>query len=375
VVSMLPYLFHARACEIAIKHKKHFLTTSYVSDAMRALESKAKEAGVILINECGVDPGTDHMSAMRVMDDVQGRGGKIVSFRSFCGGLPAPEDNNNPLGYKFSWAPRGVLLASRNTAIFLKEGKEVTIPGEVLFSNYEIENVGGIDYEAYPNRNSTQYLDIYPLRGQCHSIIRGTYRNRGWCDAVKKFADMGYLDITERDLSIFSSYRQLTASLTGNKDEADVKGAVAKKLGLAVDHKIVSTFEWLGLFGNDPLPKTKTNLDALCAAMLARMQYAAGERDMLVMKHTFVTEFPAEKKRRTYVTELIDYGIKNGDTSMSRTVSYPVAIATRLVLEGKYKHLTGLQLPMTKQLYEPILNELEQLGIKFHDKLAKEEDM
>jgi len=314
---------------------------------------------------------------MRVMDEVHSKGGKIVSFRSFCGGLPAPEDNNNPLGYKFSWAPRGVLLASRNTALYLKDGKEVTIPGEVLFSNYEIEKVGGIEYEAYPNRNSTQYLDIYPLRGECHSIIRGTYRNRGWCDAVKKFADLGYLDITERDLSVYGTYAKLTASLAGNADEKDVKGAVAKKLGLAVDtNKIISTFEWLGLFGSDPISaKTKTNLDALCAAMFARMQYGEGERDMLVMKHTFVTEFEKEKKRRTYVTELIDYGIKNGDTSMSRTVSYPVAIATRLVLEGKYCHLKGLQLPMTKEIYEPILNELEQLGIKFHDKLTKEEDM
>jgi len=148
-----------------------------------------------------------------------------------------------------------------------------------------------------------------------------------------------------------------------------------KKLGLAVDSKIISIFEWLGLFVDLPLPSTKTNLDALCAAMLSRMQYTEGERDMLVMKHTFVSEFPAEKKKRTYVTELIDYGIPKGDTSMSRTVSYPVAIATRLVLEGKYSHLVGLQLPMTKEFYDPILNELEQLGIKFHDKLEKEEDL
>jgi len=377
VVSMLPYLFHAKVCEIAIRHKKHFLTTSYVSDAMRALEPSAKEAGIIIVNECGVDPGTDHMSAQKLMDKVHAEGGKIVGFRSFCGGLPAPEDNNNPLGYKFSWAPRGVLLASRNSALYLKDGKEVTIPGAVLFENYEIEKVPGLDFEleSYPNRNSVQYLDVYKLRGECQSIIRGTYRYRGWCDAVKKLADLGYLDITEIDLTGYT-YNKLTASLLKAPCSGKLLNDVSAQLGLEPTHKIITTLQWLGLFDEDPLPpNTKTRLDALCAAMLARMQYSEGERDMLIMLHTLDCVYPKEGKRRIYTSKLLDFGIKNGDSSMSRTVSLPVAIATKLVLQGKLKHLTGLVIPTLPELYNPILDELETMNIKFHENLLKEENL
>eukprot|EP01125_Pyxidicula_operculata_P017367 TRINITY_DN607_c0_g3_i1.p1 TRINITY_DN607_c0_g3~~TRINITY_DN607_c0_g3_i1.p1 ORF type:complete len:451 (+),score=121.30 TRINITY_DN607_c0_g3_i1:337-1689(+) len=377
VVSMLPYLYHARVAEIAIRHKKHFLTTSYVSDAMKTLNDKAIEAGIIVVNECGVDPGTDHMSAMRVIDQIHAKGGKVVSFKSYCGGLPALENNNNPLGYKFSWAPRGVLLASRNSALFLRDGSEVTIPGADLFDNYEIHQIEGIsgEYEAYPNRNSTTYLDVYNLRGECKTIIRGTYRNKGWCPAIKKLSDLGYLDITERDLSSYKSYADLTASLLSDDSSTSLAEKVAKKLGLAVDHEIVKIIEWLGLLGSDSIPDVKTPLDALCAAMLARMQYAPGERDLLLMRHTFIAEFPEEKKRRYYSSRLIDFGIKDGDTSMSRTVSYPVAIVTKLVLEGKYDHLKGLQIPLTPEFYNPILAELEALNIKFMDQMDREEDM
>jgi len=373
VVSMLPYLFHAKICKISISHKKHFLTTSYVSDAMRALEVEAKEAGVLIINECGVDPGTDHMSAQRLMDKIHAEGGKVVGFNFFCGGLPAPEDNNNPLGFKFSWAPRGLLLASRNSAFYLKDGKEVTIPGPVIFENYEIHTVEGLGtLEAYPNRDSVQYLDGYHLRGECQSIIRGTYRNVGWCDVVKKLADLGYLNVTEEDISSFT-YAKLTASSVKSQT-GDVKTNVATHLGLDPGHKIITTMEWLGLFSNDPIPpKTNTRLDALCAAMLARMQYAPGERDMLVMQHTFDCQYPKEGKKKTYTSTLIDFGIKNGDTSMSRTVSLPVAIATKLVLQGKLKHLTGIVIPTLPDLYNLILDELETMNIKFHEKLVKEE--
>jgi len=373
VISMLPYLLHAKAAEIAIKHKKHFLTTSYVSDAMRKLEPAAKEAGVIMINECGVDPGTDHMSAMRLIDKVHAEGGKIVGFSSYCGGLPAPQDNDNPLGYKFSWAPRGVLLASRNSALFLKDGKEVTIPGEVLFENYEIHTVSGVEpekYEAYPNRNSVQYLDIYKLKEECQSIIRGTYRNIGWCDCVKKFADIGLLDLTEKDLS-GKTYSELLSSLLKTKESDDLKANVASQLNLPINHKIIDIFEWLDLFSNNKIPEgTKTNLDALCATMLQKMKYKTGEQDMLLMQHKFEVEFP--DKKQTIITKLIDFGIKNGDSSMSRTVSLPVAIVCKLVLQGKYKHLSGLHLPLTPEFYNPILDELAGLNIIFEDKVVAE---
>jgi saccharopine dehydrogenase-like NADP-dependent oxidoreductase len=377
VVSMLPYLFHSKACEIAIKHKKHFLTTSYVSDAMRALEPAAIQAGIIIVNECGVDPGTDHMSAQKLMDEIHAKGGKIEGFTSYCGGLPAPDSNNNPLGYKFSWAPRGVLLASRNAALFLKDGNEVTIPAGTLFEKYSIERVQGYDadLELYPNRNSVQYLDVYKLKGECKTIIRGTYRNKGWCDTVKKISDLGYLDLTESNLT-GQTYAHLTGSMINSTATgSDLRAAVAKHLGLDPSHKILCDIEWLGLFGEHKITNAKTRLDALCNAMLARMEYAPGERDMLIMKHTFDCVFPAEGKRRIYTSKLLDFGILHGDSSMSRTVSLPVAIATKLVLEGKLSHLKGLVIPTLPELYNPILQELKTFNISFEEKLEKEENL
>jgi saccharopine dehydrogenase-like NADP-dependent oxidoreductase len=383
VVSMLPYLLHAKVAAVALNHSKHFLTTSYVSDAMRALEPLAKQKGVVMVNECGVDPGTDHMSAMRVFDQVHSRGGKIVSFLSYCGGLPAPDAKPNPLGYKFSWAPRGVLLASRNNALFLKDGKEVTIQGKDLFASFTLDSVEGAgDFECYPNRNSIQYLDIYPLKGECKTIIRGTYRNKGWCDAVKALADIDYLNTDPKPSLAGISYAALTRSLVGAKEGDDLISLVKSKMSLTSSEKrdrAIEVMKWLGLFDEKSKVAAKsvasqqTPLDALCDAMLERMQYEEGERDLLVMKHTFIAEFEKDRKREIYTSRLIDLGIKGGDSSMSRTVSLPVAIVTRLVLEGKYKHLSGLQLPLAREFYEPILNELDELGIHFMEKLEKTE--
>jgi len=345
---------------------------------MRAIEQTTKKAGIIMINECGVDPGTDHMSAQKLMDEVHAKGGKIEGFTSYCGGLPAPDSNNNPLGYKFSWAPRGVLLASRNSALFLKDGKEETIPGNVLFQSYSIERVEGLDadLELYPNRNSVQYLDVYKLKDECKTIIRGTYRYRGWCDTIKKLSDLGYLDITESDLS-GQTYSHITGTLIKSSATGqDLKAAVAKHLNLDPSHQIINHLEWIGLFGDDKISNCKTKLDALCSAMLSRMQYAPGERDMLVMKHTFNCVFPAEGKRRIYTSKLLDYGLLNGDSSMSRTVSLPVAIATKLVLEGKLSHLKGIVIPTLPELYNPILEELKTcFNITFEEKLEKEENL
>jgi len=375
---MLPYLYHVTVCKLALKYKKHFLTTSYVSDGMRALEKEAIEAGVVIINECGVDPGTDHMSAQKLMDSIHAQGGKIESFTSYCGGLP--ELNNNPLGYKFSWAPRGLLLASKNSALFLKDGKEEIIPGNLLFEQYQIGRVEGLDadLELYPNRNSVQYLDVYKLRGECKTIIRGTYRYRGWCDKIKKLSDLGYLDLTEHDLSNHT-YSQITNSLIHthtHKTGQELKKAVAQYLGLDPSNPIIAAYEWLGLFSEEKVEENcKTRLDALCNAMLARMQYVPGERDMLVMKHTFDCVFPAEGKRRIYTSKLLDFGIPNGDSSMSRTVSLPVAIATKLVLEGKLSHLKGLVIPTLPELYNPILEELKTFNIYFEEKLVSEQNL
>jgi saccharopine dehydrogenase (NADP+, L-glutamate forming) len=374
VISMLPYIHHPIAAKIAVKHKKHFLTTSYTTDAMKSLDQAAKDAGVIIINECGVDPGTDHMSAMRVIHRVHKNGGSISSFTSFCGGLPAPSCNDNPFGYKLSWAPRGVLLASRNAARYLKDGKIVEIKGEDLFDNYEVVEIPELGQknskiEAYPNRDSTKYIEVYGIP-ETKTILRGTYRNLGWCPTIKKLADLGYLSVDKQDLG-GKTYAEVTAYLVGASKE-NVKQAVASKFGLDASHLIISNMEWIGLFSNEVVPKESgvSYLDALCHLFKEKLVYKPGEQDMLLMRHNFVADYP---DRREYLSStLIDFGIKNGHTSMSRTVGLPVAIAARLVLEGKIK-LVGLQFPIIPEVYEPILDELEKDNIKFIEKVDKVE--
>jgi saccharopine dehydrogenase-like NADP-dependent oxidoreductase len=183
-VSLVPPAFHPLVARICIEQKRPMVTTSYVSDEMSALDGVAKEAGVTVMNEIGVDPGIDHMSAMRIIDQVRGKGGRIVAFKSYCGGLPAPADNDNPFGYKFSWAPRGVLMASRNGAQYLENGRKVVVEPERLFREVHILPFGEIgDFEAYPNRDSIGYLDVYGLQG-IQTLYRGTLRNMGWCDCM-----------------------------------------------------------------------------------------------------------------------------------------------------------------------------------------------
>jgi len=371
LVSMLPYLFHMIAAKIAVKNKKHFFTTSYTTDAMRELDAEAKKAGVVIINECGVDPGTDHMSAMRLIHKAVAQGGEVTSFTSYCGGLPAPDSNDNPFGYKFSWAPRGVLLASRNDAHFLKDGKDVSIPGKDLFDNFETVTIPDAGtFESYPNRNSKQYIDLYGIK-KTQTMIRGTYRYKGWCPTIKKIADMGYLDLTSTNLE-GKSYAELTASRINSTSTDNLAKQVGDFLKISADDYRIKNMEWLGLFDKTKMvaPKISTHLDALCEICKEKMQYKPGERDMLLMRHEFTIEY-ADRKEHVTCT-LIDFGIKNGDSSMSRTVSYPVAIAIRLVLEGKI-NLTGLQIPTIPELYNPILDELEALGIKFVDKVESVE--
>jgi saccharopine dehydrogenase (NADP+, L-glutamate forming)/spermidine synthase len=361
--SLLPYTFHVKAAKVAIKHRKHFCTTSYISEEMKALDSEAKDAGIVLLNECGVDPGIDHMSAMKIIDHVHDNDGQIVSFTSFTGGLPAPEANTNPFGYKLSWSPRGVLLAGRNDAHYLKDGKEVKIPGPELFTNYWIMEVPDMGkFEGYPNRDSMSFIDIYGIP-ETKTMLRGTFRNLGWCDTLKKIVDIGLLDLTEKSFDD-SSYADMLRGMT-SKETTNLKEAVAESVGLKVDDPIISRLEWLGLFSDEKIPSnTTTNLDALCNLFEEKLQYSSGERDMIVMQHEFIAEYSSKKEK--IISTLVDFGIPNSDSSMSRTVALPVAIASRMILEGEIT-LTGVHRPIIPEIYNPILKELEELDIKFKE--------
>ncbi len=369
-ISLLPYTYHVTVAEFCLKHNKHLVTTSYVSPAMKALDAEAKKKGLLFLNEIGLDPGIDHMSAMKIIHEVEKKGGKIKSFESICGGLPAPEANDNPFGYKFSWSPRGVVMAGRNNAHYLKNENDVVIEGKDLFKNNwkkEVEGLG--ELEVYPNRDSMIYQSLYGL-DDAETIFRGTFRNPGWCNTILKISQLGFLDDTERPELEGKTLAEVTAKLIGAENINDIKKKTAEKAGLDVDSDEISRFEWLGLFSNIVVPADPPSfLDILANRMLEMMPYKPGERDMIVLQHDFIAEYPDNKKEHI-VALLVDYGIPNGDSSMARTVSLPAAIATKLILEGKI-NLIGVQIPNMPEIYEPVLEELENMNIKFEETYTK----
>lgn len=363
VISLLPYTYHVKVAKLCIKYKKHFVSTSYVGDEMNALDEPARKAGVVLLNEIGLDPGIDHMSAMRIIDDVHQKGGKILAFRSYCGGLPAPEANDNPFGYKFSWSPVGVILAGTNDARYKEDGKIVEIDGAELFNHFEILQVEGLgEFEGYPNRDSVPYIDIYSIP-ETRTMFRGTYRYVGWCETLKAIADLGLLDKTERDFSGMTLADYTRIFIPG---DGDIKADTAGKLGLEPGDEIISRLEWLGLFSDEPVPIERGSaLEVLAEVMKAKMDYKPGERDMIVLVHDFIAEVAEGKKHIT--STLIDYGIPDGDSAMACTVSLPAAIATRLILEGVITE-PGVHIPVKPEIYEPVLDELAELGIVCEEK-------
>jgi len=432
IVSMLPYLYHVAVAKVAISHQIHFITASYVSDGMQALNNSAVSVNILLLNELGVDPGLDHMSAQRFIDSqITQRKGKVVAFQSLCGGLPSPSADTNPLHYKLSWSARGVLLASRNSATFLDKGEVVTMSGTQLYEkgkgchiqtvslpqpilNNDKTTTSSLSLEWYPNRDSTSYSSIYRHMSSAHTLIRGTYRAEGWCSMMNILASRGFTN-TEKDPSLKStrSLAEFTLKILGPKcqcqnikSEESIRSAVADYLKLPVNSDILNCLAYLGLFSPSPIiiPPTipSTALDILCWRFEEKLQYGPGEQDMIVMQHTFDVELPSQQReeknelvarwrREKWTCTLVDIGQQklalssevtvnaitttSGQSSMSRTVSLPVAIAVRALLSGHLiGHSTGVHRPLSPQIYNLILNEMsEQYNIRFIETLQPPE--
>jgi len=366
VISMVPYSFHPKVARYCIDYKKHMVTTSYVSDAMKSLDDEARRADILILNELGLDPGIDHMEAMRIVHEVEEKGGEILSFTSYCGGLPAPEANTNPFGYKFSWSPIGVLLAGKNSAQFLKDGKEVFVQPENLFATYEMIDIEGLgEFEGYPNRNSLPYIELYGIH-DTETMLRGTLRNKGWCSTMKKIGELGLLGEQEEDWTGMT-FKSFLYRLMGTPSGESLRKDLGSFLNIEEDSEILDRLEWLGLMSDDPLPVEKGSpLDILGAKMLEKLQYEEGERDMIILQHTFIASF-GEGKKEKITSSLVDFGIPHGDSSMARTVGFPAAIGTRLILEGKIDQ-TGVHIPIKPEIYKPILEELKTLDIAFKEK-------
>lgn len=363
VISLVPYSYHPLVANHCLEQRKNLVTASYVSPEMAAFDQEAKARGLIFLNEIGLDPGIDHMSAMRIIDDVHRRGGMIRHFGSYCGGLPAPEANDNPFGYKFSWAPRGVLLASRNGARYWRDNHTVVVPPERLFRDMHLLHVPGAgDFEAYPNRDSLAYKDIYRLDEEVRSVFRGTLRHIGWCDTMHNLVKIGLLDTEPRD-SRDMAYADYSRQLLGAGPDDDLRVAAAHRMGIPADCLPPWNLHWLGMFSRKPIGRDSISpLDALGQIMQEKLTYKPGERDMVVLFHEFKAWFPADGHYERLTSSLVDFGVRYGDTSMSRTVSLPAAIAARLILEEKIP-LRGVLIPVQPEIYDPVLDELAEMNI------------
>ncbi|MBN1425110.1 saccharopine dehydrogenase NADP-binding domain-containing protein, partial [Candidatus Fermentibacteria bacterium] len=364
VISLLPYVFHLDVARKCLAHKRHLVTTSYVKPEMQALDGAAKEAGLLFLNELGLDPGIDHMSAMRVIEAVKDGGGTVVSFRSYCGGLPSPDDNDNPLGYKFSWSPKGVVLAGTNSAKFIEDGHLKEIPNTRLFATHWPVFAAGVgELEGYPNRDSVSYIETYGLHG-VHTMFRGTLRNLGWCATWQKLVELGIVNPTPRaDLHTFT-FGSLVGEMAGRMPGEDARGAVARFLALHPQSLEMNNIAWMGLLDNRPIPRGAESLaDALAMRLAEMMPYRKGEKDMIVLLHEFLVSYPGRSALRRITSTLVACGEPEGDSAMSKTVSLPAAVGTKLLLDGHIR-LTGVHIPVVRELYEPILDELKGLRIE-----------
>jgi saccharopine dehydrogenase (NADP+, L-glutamate forming) len=370
VVSLLPAIHHVMVAEICLENHKPMVTTSYVSPKMAALDTRAKEAGLIFMNEAGLDPGIDHMTAMKIFDEAGEKGGRITGFISYCGGLPAPEANTNPFGYKFSWSPRAVLLAAKNPAHFLRNGKEIKVPSKDLFLSCEKVTIPGLgDFEGYPNRDSMSYIDMYKL-GSIETMFRGTLRNLTHCESWKQIVDLGLLDEEVTYELSGKTYRGFMAEFLGVPQE-QVEREISSRLKVPPNSLLITKLQWLGFLGNDPISLTKAcALDILANRLNEKLQYEKGERDMIILQHEVTVAYPSTGKKERLFSTLIDYGIPDGDSAMARTVSLPAAIVTRMILDGEIS-LTGVHIPVKKEIYEPVIKELMGLGISFQERTER----
>jgi saccharopine dehydrogenase (NADP+, L-glutamate forming) len=365
VVSLLPAPLHPTVAKVCIRHGRSMVTASYISPEMKALDRAAKDAGVTLMNELGLDPGIDHMSAMATIHEVQGRGGDVVSFRSWCGGLPAPDSDDNPLHYKFSWSPMGVLTAATNDARYLDDRRVIDVPGPELFTHFRTVEVAGAGaFEGYPNRDSVAYREVYGL-SEARSLLRGTLRYPGHCDSWKKMVDLGMFGRDALDLRGMT-YASFTRKVLLDGKGGDMPTAIAEKLGISADDPMIAKIDWLGMFEDEPIPRDSgAPIEVLADRMWERMQFGPGERDMIVLQHTFEADIPGEGRERI-VSTLVAYGEPDGDTAMARTVALPAAIGVRLILEGRIT-ARGVISPVKPELYEPIMSELAEAGIVFEE--------
>ncbi len=365
VVSMLPANMHGDVAKACVAYGKHMVTASYVSDVMKSLHDEAKSKGIILLNECGLDPGIDHASAMKIIHEIKAKGGEISSFKSYCGGLVSPESNTNPWGYKFSWNPRNVVLAGQNTAVFLENKKVQHIPQNRIFTQTELINIEGLGhFDGYANRDSLSYIDIYGLQN-VHTMLRGTLRQSGYCKAWNALLTLGLAD----DSFTIKNTRQFTYTTLAlsflNSTVKDLKSAWKDLIGKNWDAEVENKLAFLGFFSDEPILLEQGTPAQLLQNLLERKwQLMPEDKDMIVMQHIF--EYSLDNKKYRLFSSLEEHGQDQVYTAMAKTVGLPAAIVAKLILTNQLK-TSGVVIPTIEEIYKPLLKELESFDVVFKE--------
>lgn len=373
IVSMLPAFMHLPVAKACVRNKKHLVTASYVSPEMQALHQEALDADIILMNEIGVDPGIDHMTAMEVLDELRNRGCKITGFESFTGGLMTEASEGNPWKYKITWNPRNIVLAgSGGAAKFMHHGRIKYIPYHKVFQridNWELPGWGA--FEAYGNRDSLKYQKLYGLE-EVRTMYRGTLRRPGFCRAWDVLVQLGIPDDSYQINCPKGMTRQEFLNMFLPEEPGqDVRTRLCRYLQLRLDSSEIEKLDYLGLFSNQLLPVTGMHSPAFVLQKILEEAWKLepGDKDLLVMLHRF--EFIENGEEKIWQSHLCIEGEDERYTAMARTVGLPAAIATRFILTGIIK-CRGVQIPVIPEIYKPVLKELNALGISMQTYEAPE---
>jgi saccharopine dehydrogenase (NADP+, L-glutamate forming) len=366
IISMLPAFMHMDVLKDCLALRKHIITPSYVPDALWGMDAAFKEAGLIVLNEMGLDPGIDHMSAMRILDRLSAAGARMEAFESYCGGLVAPESDDNPWGYKFSWNPRNVVLAGQGGAAkYIRDGVTKYIPYHKLFQQVQHIDVPGMGgFDGYANRDSLKYRAAYGLE-DIPTLLRGTLRKAGYCAAWDAFVQLGCTDDSyAMELTASSTWGDyLRAFLPG--PAPDLRRATADYLGVDTTSPVLDKLDWLGLFNATPIGVEGRSPAATLQHLLEqKWKLGPTDKDLVVMWHRF--QYSVNGQRHEIQASLASIGLDPLHTAMARTVGLPIAMACKLVLNGAIKD-RGVLLPLKASIYDPVLDELEALGIAFQE--------
>ncbi len=367
VISMLPAMFHFDVASLCLSNSKPLVTASYLTPAIQSLDRECREKGIFILSETGLDPGLDHLSAMQVIDQIRTEGHELTDFESFTGGLVAPECDTNLWNYKFTWNPRNVVLAGQGTPVkFIQEGKYKYIPYHRLFRRTEVIEIPGYGrFEGYPNRDSLRYIDVYGLRG-IGTMFRGTLRRAGFCRAWDVFIQLG---ATDDSYVLYDSenmtYRDFINSFLAYNPHDSVELKLMQYLHIDQDDPVMDKLKWLGVFDKVKIGlKNATPAQVLEHLLKDKWNMEPEDRDMIVMWHKFIYGDKNTGIKKLKTCSMVVEGHDQRYTGMAKTVGLPLGIATKMLLTGKMK-LVGVHLPILKEIYQPVLEELKQYDIDF----------